>query len=196
MVPICRVALGALLTGVLCAAAQAAAGDMVECRSRDFGYVECAAPGLERPQLIYQISSSACIVNHTWGFDRERGVLWVDDGCAGRFAEVGGYHHGRTGQFDPGARRYTAHGEDAGPFVGGKALGAFFEGAGSAANGDKAAEPAPHAPGPDATPAGKPPTHAGPEAGEPAAPAPAGINPSPGGLAPPAGAGPADAEAK
>lgn len=195
MVPICRVALGALLAGWLCGAAQAAAGDTAECRSRDFGYTECAAPGLQRPQLVYQISSSACIVNRTWGFDRGRGVLWVDDGCAGRFADVDGYHHGRTGRFDPGARRYTAHGDDAGPFVGGQALGAFFEGAGSAADGGKPRQPSPPAPGSDATSAGEPPS-AAPEADRAATPSPAppDLNPAPSRRAPPAGpeSGPAD----
>jgi hypothetical protein len=133
MVPICRAALGVLLAGLWSASAQAAADDTVPCRSHDFGYTECAAPGLTRPQLVYQMSSSACIVNRTWGFDRGRKLLWVDNGCAGRFADVDGYHHGRTGQFDAGARRYDIHGEDLGPFVGGKALGAFFEGAESSA---------------------------------------------------------------
>lgn len=141
MVPICRFALGALLAGLWSASAQAAAEDGVPCRSHDFGYTECAAPGLTQPQLVYQMSSSACIVNRTWGFDRGRKMLWVDNGCAGRFADVDGYHHGRTGQFDAGAHRYGIHGEDLGPFVGGKALGAFFEGAESSAGAATATTP-------------------------------------------------------
>lgn len=122
------VATGALVAGSFLVAAGAAAQAVVTCRSIDDHYIECPASDFTLPQLVYQISRRACVVNRTWGFDRDRGILWVDDGCAGRFADVGGYHHGRTGQFDPGARRYTAHGRDAGPFVGGQALGALLEG--------------------------------------------------------------------
>lgn len=156
MVPMRGAVVGAVLAALCALPAQAATERVVQCRSHDYGYTECPAHGLKQPQLIYQISSSACIVNRTWGFDRTRGLLWVDDGCAGRFADVGGYHHGRTGLFDPGARRYTAHGEDAGPFVGGQALGALFEGASSTAGGGvasappAAAAPAPAKPEPDA----------------------------------------------
>lgn len=175
MVPICRAALGALLAGLWSASAQAAADGTVPCRSHDFGYTECAAPGLTQPQLVYQVSSSACIVNRTWGFDRGRKLLWVDNGCAGRFADVGGYHHGRTGQFDAGARRYGIHGEDLGPFVGGKALGAFFEGAESSTG---AAPPA--SPSAKAAASGKGGVQEGaPEAGSRAIPGPSGASASP-----------------
>ena len=180
---------GAALAALCALPAQAATERVVQCRSHDYGYTECPAHGLKQPQLIYQISSSACIVNRTWGFDRTRGLLWVDDGCAGRFADVGGYHHGRTGLFDPGARRYTAHGEDAGPLVGGQALGALFEGASStAASGEAGTQPAAAAPataGPAAN-AGA----SGPAAATPAA-APASVDA--GSAAPtPAGHPPAD----
>lgn len=148
MVPMRSLMASALLAGLCGISAQAATGGVVQCRSHDYGYTECPANGLTQPQLIYQISSSACIVNRTWGFDRSRALLWVDDGCAGRFGDVGGYHHGRTGQFDPGARRYTAHGEDDGPFVGGQTLGALFEGAGSAGAGVKEGGAAAAAPAP------------------------------------------------
>lgn len=43
------------------------ADDTVECQSRHYQYEECWAGPLSAPQLVYQISNSACIVNRTWG---------------------------------------------------------------------------------------------------------------------------------
>ncbi len=54
----------------------------VECHSVSYQYSECRAP-LRAPQLIHQISSSSCILNRTWGFDRRNQRLWVDQGCSG-----------------------------------------------------------------------------------------------------------------
>ena len=34
-------------------------------------------------------------------------------GCAGTFADVGGYHHGRGDTYDSGARHYDDRGRDA-----------------------------------------------------------------------------------
>lgn len=85
----------------------------VECHSVGYEYSECRAP-LQNPQLIHQISGSSCIVNRSWGFDRRRQRLWVDQGCSGVFADVGGYHHGRSGTFDAGSRRYDDRGQDVG----------------------------------------------------------------------------------
>lgn len=107
----------------------AAAQSTIECRSRDYRYNECYAGGLSNPQLIHQISSSACIVNRTWGYNRRTGYLWVGDGCAGTFADVGGYHHGRGDTYDEGARHYDSRGRDAGALVGGLILGAIIGGA-------------------------------------------------------------------
>lgn len=88
----------------------------VECHSVSYEYSECRAP-LQNPQLIHQISGSACILNRTWGFDRGNQRLWVDQGCSGVFADVGGYHHGRSGTFDAGSRRYDDRGQDLGLLV-------------------------------------------------------------------------------
>ena len=95
----------------------------VECHSVHYRYSECRAP-LQAPQLVHQISSSACIVNRTWGFDRRNQRLWVDQGCSGVFADVGGYHHGRSGTFDPDGRRYDDRGRDVGLLVLGSIAGA------------------------------------------------------------------------
>jgi len=95
----------------------------VECHSVGYHYSECRAP-LRAPQLIHQISGSSCILNRTWGFDRRRQRLWVDQGCQGVFADVGGYHHGRSGSFDSGSRQYDDRGRDIGMLVLGSIAGA------------------------------------------------------------------------
>ena len=79
----------ALLLAPLATLPQAMAQATVECRSRDYQYNECYAGQLSRPQLIHQISSSACIVNRTWGYNARSGYIWVGEGCAGTFADVG-----------------------------------------------------------------------------------------------------------
>lgn len=118
-----------LLTALLTTAAPATAQTTVECRSRDYQYTECYASNLARPQLIHQISNSACILNRSWGYNPRSGYLWVAEGCAGTFADVGGYHHGRGDTFDDGARHYDDRGRDAGALVGGLVLGAILAGA-------------------------------------------------------------------
>lgn len=77
------------------AASEAAAQATVECRSRHYQYTECYAGERSCPELIHQISSNACILNRSWGYNRRSGQIRVGDGRAGSFADVGGYHHGR-----------------------------------------------------------------------------------------------------
>lgn len=106
----------------------ASADPTVECRSRNHQYDECWAGGLKKPQLIHQISSSSCILNKTWGFNPKSGYIWVGDGCAGVFADVAGYHHGRGGTVDANARAYDKHGHDTGAAVGAAVIGALVGG--------------------------------------------------------------------
>ncbi len=101
----------------------------VECQSINFQYDECHAAKLKNPQLIHQISSSACILNNTWGFNPKTRYIWVANGCSGVFADAGGYHHGRGDGFDPGARRYGDRGHDVGAVVGGVVLDALVKSA-------------------------------------------------------------------
>lgn len=120
----------ALLLGLLfaiLAPAPASAQETVECVSHNYEYAECRAP-LDAPQLIYQDSSSPCIVNRTWGFNRRTGYIWVSQGCSGVFADVDGYHHGRANTYDRGARHYDHHGHDGG-LIAGAVLGALLVGA-------------------------------------------------------------------
>lgn len=62
-------------------------GEAVTCRSSRSRYTRCAVPW-RNAQLVQQTSTSACVRGSTWGF--EHGSIWVDRGCAGRFAAVGG----------------------------------------------------------------------------------------------------------
>lgn len=107
----------------------AVAGDAtVECVSHNYQYSECYAP-LRSPQLVYQSSHSACIINRTWGFNPRTSRIWVNDGCSGVFADPGGYHHGQGGTSDAGARKYDQRGHDTGAVIAGALVGALLEGA-------------------------------------------------------------------
>lgn len=107
---------------------EAKAGGTVECHSRNYQYGECWAGPLSKPQLIHQISSSACILNRTWGYNPKSKYVWVAQGCSGVFADVAGYHYGRGDGFDPNARSYDPHGHDVGAVAAGVVLGAIVEG--------------------------------------------------------------------
>lgn len=121
------VAAAALAIGVLAIAAPAEAETTVECHSRHFQYDECWAGPLKQPQLIYQISSSPCILNRTWGYNPKNKYIWVAQGCSGVFADVAGYHHGRGDTFDNNARHYDHRGHDMGKVVAGVVLGAIVD---------------------------------------------------------------------
>ncbi len=107
-----------------------AADATVECISHNYQYNECYAP-LQAPQLVYQSSNSACIVNRTWGFNPTTRRIWVSEGCSGVFADPSGYHHGKGGTADSSARQYDHRGHDTGAVVAGAILGALIEGAAS-----------------------------------------------------------------
>lgn len=80
------------------AAGPARAQDAVTCESRDNRYRECR--GFEgRARLDRALSDAPCIEGRTWG--TRKGMIWVDQGCRGRFvpswrAGPGGAGKGRT----------------------------------------------------------------------------------------------------
>ena len=61
----------------------------VICSSIKDRYAQCATPFQGRARLVENISKTRCIENRNWG--SRRGMVWVDDGCRGRFAEAGGW---------------------------------------------------------------------------------------------------------
>lgn len=121
-------AFAAAALGALLSMSPAKADGTVECHSRHYQYDECWAGSLRKPQLIHQISNSACILNRSWGYNPKSNYIWVAEGCAGVFADVGGYHHGRGDGFDPDARMYDHRGRDVGAVVSGPVIGALIEG--------------------------------------------------------------------
>lgn len=124
-----HIAIPFILVGSLLAVEKAAASDTtVECGSHSYGYNECYAP-LKAPQLIHQSSQSACIVNRTWGFNSKTKRIWVNAGCSGVFADVGGYHHGEGGTADGNARQYDHRGRDLGELAAGLLVGELIGGA-------------------------------------------------------------------
>lgn len=56
----------------------------VECSSQDFARQHCNVPWRDA-RLVQQLSDTQCVRDQNWGIDRNG--LWVDRGCAGRFAE-------------------------------------------------------------------------------------------------------------
>ena len=66
-------------------------GDTRDCGSSDNRRGECRV-GWRDARLIRQDSNADCIRGRTWGIDG--GVLWVDRGCRGVFADAGGWGGG------------------------------------------------------------------------------------------------------
>lgn len=93
---------GVILAGALGVAPAAQAqrgyydgrGEQVECSSRDYRFTRCSVDWRDA-RLLRQTSSSQCIRGRTWGVDRSG--LWVDNGCAGVFAEAGRGYDDRPG---------------------------------------------------------------------------------------------------
>lgn len=120
--------IAAAVTGLCWSASGAYAQGTVECHSRNYQYDECWAGPLHQPQLIHQLSGNPCILNRTWGYNPRSKYLWVAEGCAGVFADVAGYHHGRGDTFDPNARAYSNRGHDIGAVTTGLVVGALLSG--------------------------------------------------------------------
>ena len=57
-----------------------------ECSSRDNRRNICTWDwNAGTPFLVEQLSSSPCVRNRSWGYDRGQGLLWVDQGCRAVF---------------------------------------------------------------------------------------------------------------
>ena len=58
----------------------------VVCESRNFRHNQCNwRNNWGFPQLVQQISQVRCVRDRNWGYNRNRAVIWVNDGCAARF---------------------------------------------------------------------------------------------------------------
>lgn len=67
----------------------------ISCESRSNRYNECSVGNWRGAQLVRQNSRAPCVEGSTWGF--RRNAVWVNNGCAGVFAEG----HGGGGGYDP-----------------------------------------------------------------------------------------------
>lgn len=67
-------------------------GQTVICSSTDRRRRECRTPFQGRPVLVENISSTRCMEGVNFGGGG--GVMWVDQGCRGRFAEAQGWGNG------------------------------------------------------------------------------------------------------
>jgi hypothetical protein len=72
-------------------------GQTVTCSSTDRRRRECRTPFRGRPVLVQNLSDTRCVDGGNFGGGG--GMMWVDDGCRGRFAEGrGGTAGGSSGQ--------------------------------------------------------------------------------------------------
>lgn len=57
----------------------------VICESVTDAYTVCPANTQAGVALEHQISAKPCVEEMTWGYDKEKNQIWVDDGCRGEF---------------------------------------------------------------------------------------------------------------
>ena len=77
-----------------------ATGQVFRCESQDNRMRRCNADTRYGVRINRQLSSSACIHDRTWGYDRSG--VWVSNGCRAEFVTGGGYGHGSGGPQYPG----------------------------------------------------------------------------------------------
>ncbi|MBS0486037.1 MAG: DUF3011 domain-containing protein [Proteobacteria bacterium] len=79
--------------------------DAVDCKSTGYNYQQCPVPWRDA-RIVQQLSDTQCRRGQNWDFDRRRGFIWVDRGCAARFVDArGGYGGGNyppPGAWQPG----------------------------------------------------------------------------------------------
>ena len=76
--------LAALWTPAIARAEGYDAGRDVVCESSDGRYRECRVPFGGPANLVRQLSDTRCTEGRNWG--SRPGLVWVDNGCRGRFA--------------------------------------------------------------------------------------------------------------
>jgi len=108
--------------------------NVLECRSQNNRYQRCSVNTQNRVELTRQLSSTRCMMNRNWGYDRT--TIWVDDGCSAQF----GYGYGNSGgNWNNGS---GGSGSNTGEVIGGVALAAgliaLLAAAGRSGNSSKA----------------------------------------------------------
>lgn len=59
---------------------------VTECESKDGRYRTCTwNRDAGTPFVLEQLSNSPCVRGRSWGYDRNRGTIWVDQGCRALF---------------------------------------------------------------------------------------------------------------
>lgn len=81
----------------------------ISCSSDSNQRRVCRVPGWDDAKLVRQISKTRCERGRNWGL--QRGVLWVDNGCRGTFAQVFVRRntHDRRGQYGTPGNRHGSH---------------------------------------------------------------------------------------
>lgn len=81
---IVRYSLSAMIVSSSLCSVAAVAETQITCKSKNYQYNSCK---LDRPghvRLVKQLSNRKCRQGKTWDYDRRS--IWVDDGCAAKFA--------------------------------------------------------------------------------------------------------------
>jgi hypothetical protein len=63
----------------------APAGGRVICESEHGNHKVCPAETRNGVTLVRKLSSAACVEEVNWGYDSDKGQIWVDDGCRAEF---------------------------------------------------------------------------------------------------------------
>jgi hypothetical protein len=58
---------------------------LVECESKEGRYRSCPWGHPGRPFVLEQLSIAPCVRGRSWGYDRQRDAIWVDQGCRAVF---------------------------------------------------------------------------------------------------------------
>jgi hypothetical protein len=80
------------------------------CSSTDRRYRECRAPFQGRARLTQNISDTRCIEGRNWG--SRRGLVWVNEGCRGRFSDSGSGWGGGNDDFGNNGQIFRCESQD------------------------------------------------------------------------------------
>ncbi len=104
-----KIILGLMASMMLASGAFAGQVVTIKCKSNGYKYHECYVDGrIEGAHLKDQLSSSDCNQGDTWGyFDN---VVWVDNGCEGKFRVTYSDHGNGNGNGNGGHNQCCVNG--------------------------------------------------------------------------------------